>query len=305
VADPDFELLGTSTDETRLLVHKGAGYSIPIPGHPVVATAPAGSPAYGAIVRMADVPIEHGFRLDDLPTSTEPAGLAQALATAYANARAETPPPVRAVPPKLRADGAAAAASALYVLRDAADRSMEHLVVTIKPRNAAAVWALYHTARYTIREVNPIRWAHVRTAIADKQHWDPAAPRRTTPALWPATSAFAECSAALKLTESAWAEASAKAAAIGPLADDETEALAKLILGMANNDDPPTLALHPYILELAMRQIAMQGPTRAAEAILRNLAEVKTTHDLRAWCWQCVWAIGNRDDRDPSQRTTN
>lgn len=81
---------------------------------------------------------------------------------------------------------------------------------------------------------------------------------------------------------------------MGPLTDVEAGELTEQLLQVSNSDDPPTLEVHPYILEQTCRQLAMRGPPRAIEAMLRNTKQIKTTHDLRAWCWQCIWAMRNR-----------
>ena len=300
-----FALLGAPDDETRLLVHRASGYSTPIPGHPTLVaqdprTAP---PRYDAIVRLADLKLEHGVRIDELPAGTDPEELAQALARAYASDRAATPPNIRPVVPAGRPEGTRGAATAMYMLRDVSG-TIEQLVVLVHPRDGG-LWALYHTIRHALREVTPVQWAHVRSATVDKQHWDPAAPRTVAPPLWPAHSAYAKPSATLELTPEAWSEAQAKAADVGPLDDRDTEQLVHVLLETANTDDTPTFQVPPVLIQLLTRRIAMIGPSRATDVLLRNLSGVVTAHDLRAWCWQGIWAIGNRDDRDASQRTTN
>jgi hypothetical protein len=302
VADPGdgFVLLGDPTEETRLLVHRGCGYSTAIPGHPSLGAGAEPAPRYDAVITLGDLRIEHGVRLDSMPTGMEPQALATALATTYANARSDGPAKVSMLPPPLRPVDAAVFAH--YVVRDAPDH-MELLVVLVRP-HATGLWALFHTIRHAFREVNPVQWFHLRAAVLASQHWDPEAPRTASPSLFP-SSAFAEASAKLAFTPDAWAEAQRKATDIGPLSDVESTSLLELVLEFARSDDPPTLPVHEYVTQVFMRQLAGVGPTRAAEALMRNLDQVRTVHDLRAWCWQCVWAIGNRDDRGTAQRTNS
>ena len=56
----------------------------------------------------------------------------------------------------------------------------------------------------------------------------------------------------------------------------------------------PAQTLIPPQLQLCTRKVATVGPPTAAEVLLRNLEACKTAFDLRAWAWQCTWAIGHR-----------
>ncbi len=289
-----FELLGDTADETRLLVDD-SGYSVPLPGHPSLAAVPTGTPKYDAIVVSRDVQVEYGFRRDELPSGTEPRALAQALATAYATNRAASPPRPRPIADKLR-PGTAAGAQATYPLRDSADDPRIEQLWLLVHTAPAGFQVLYHTTRFRTADLNIVQWAHLRSLIIDQHRWDPAQPRRTAPALYPA-SAFAVPCAKLDLTDAAWAEAAAKAEAIGPLTSDQVRGLADLLFEFAQTDDPPPQPLIPPQLQIYSQRIAMATPPRAAEAILRNLETCKTAFDLRAWAWQCAWAIGNRKDQ--------
>jgi hypothetical protein len=285
-----FDLLGDATDETRLLRH-ASGYSIAIPGHPAITTAPASPPGYDTVVTLADQPMDLGFRLDALPAGSEPKALAQTLALAYATGRGATSPKARSLGSTVTPKRAAAAAC-LYPVGD----QLENLVVIVRPR-ADGIDAIYMTARYATKDITPIRWAAVRAAMLTSHAWDPAAPRTAPPALWPSDSVFALPGVTMRFTEGAWAEAQAKARDVGALADDQTAELIQRFVELSNNDDPPLHPQHPYALGLVGRQLAMQGPTSAVEVLIRNIDDIKSTHDLRAWCWQNIWAIGNRAGR--------
>jgi hypothetical protein len=108
-----------------------------------------------------------------------------------------------------------------------------------------------------------------------------------------ASSTFAEPSAKLMFTAAAWQEGQAKAGELGAVDATPVDALTKMFLSFANSDDPPSLTIRRATVELAHLQIASVAPNRASQVLLRNLGDVQSTHDFRAWCWQCVWALGN------------
>jgi hypothetical protein len=291
-----FELLGEAEDETRLLLHRGCGFSIPIPGHPVVSSEPLPeSPRFDVVVRMSDVPITVQCRLDTVPTSMHGEALATSLAQAYAAGRATEAPRGGPVRGDLMARGADGDVSLIYSLpASGGTQQMENLSVTTRSCTEG-MWALYQSILHSNQEVNPVKWAHVRSAMDRNTHWDPEDPRATPPSL-------AELDATLTLLPDAWDEAQAKAADIGPLTDDEVVSTLRLLVGFGNHDNPPTFELHPYILDMTSQHVTMRCPARAADAFLRNIRLVKTMHDYRAWIWQCVWGVGNRLDRGPDQR---
>jgi hypothetical protein len=299
----DFELLGASGDETRLLVERATGYSVPLSGKPELAPGvPDTLPRYDTIVTLDDVKVEHGFRLDDVPAADmEPAALAKGLAQAYAMNRTDNPR-IKPVPEKLRG-GAVAGAHTIYPIAAMPEPTMEHLFLLLRP-SPSGFSAVYHTTRFRTDDLNQIYWAHLRSTFLAFHHWDPSTPRTTPPQIFP-PSTFALPKGKLVLTDAAWEEAQAKAAEIGPLADEQTAKLVTVLREIVQTDDPPAFELFPVMLELHMRRIAQTGPTRAAEAMIKNLGRCKNALDLRGWAWQCAWAIGNRDDRGPEQRTTN
>lgn len=286
----DFELSGTANDETRILTERKSGYSVALVGHPSLASVPEGAPRYDVVLKLADVVAEHGFRIDEVPSSMSSQELAVAFATAYASTRAEAPPKVAAVAAKYLPTGASGGAHAQYRLRDAPTGSVEQVWVATKP-SPTGVWALYHTTRLNLGEINTIKWLHLRAASIDQHRWSDANVPRTP--IWP-SSEMAKPSANLDLTESEWAEAEAKARDLPELSEAIMDQLVPWFASVARTDDPPAFELIPRILEIRQGQLSMLiGPT-AAEVFLRNLTRCKTALDLRAWAWQCVWAIGNR-----------
>jgi hypothetical protein len=228
-----------------------------------------------------------------MPASLEPEPLAVSLALAYSGLQPDVKP--------LRgtsglAAGAVAGASATYPRRGEEPGAMEYVAVTVRKQQERYL-VLYQMTRYSTNDVTPMQWPNLRTAIASSQSWDARPIPASPPVLWP-PSEFALPSVALELTDVAWAEAQAKAAEIvGPLTEDDTVGLVHLMVELVRNDDPPTLALDPHSVSLVARKVAMRAPTRLSTVLLRNIEAIETMHDLRAWAWQCLWAVGNRRDR--------
>lgn len=243
-----------------------------------------------------------GLRLDTLPGGLQPEALTLSLVQAYAMSRAKGP--VRTVPVRGRilTAGADAAACTIYSLPDENDKQQMEFVAVTARRNGGDVWAVYRTIRYSNEEINPIKWSHFRSAVSDKQDWDPTEPRTSAPALWPAASAFAQLGANLSLLEEAFAEAQAKADDIGPLTNEQVLALLDNLMQVADNDYPPTFEFNSYMSNMVCNRLAMCGPMRAVDVLLRNVAQAQHFHDFRAWIWQNIWAIGNRTARGPDQR---
>ncbi len=288
----DFELLGKAEDETRILRDRASGYSVALVGHPSLVAVPDGTPRYDGLVRLADVEAEHGFRIDDVPSSMPPQALAVAFATAYAKTRAAEDPQVLAIAPRYIPTGAEGGATAQYRIRDEASSNVEQVWVATKP-SPTGVWALYHTTRTSLDDVNPIQWFHLRSTCLDQHHWSETESPRSP--IWP-TSAMGTPTAKLDLTEAEWAVAIAKAKDLPadlPLAI-RTE-LVPFFTSVARVDHPPALVLLPKELEIRWDQLTRMAGPAIADIFLRNLVDCKTALDLRAWAWECVWAIGNRE----------
>ncbi|MBL0216513.1 MAG: hypothetical protein IPQ07_21850 [Myxococcales bacterium] len=287
-----FELRGTDAHETRLLVHPAFGYAIAVPGHARLVAPTAELPRYGAVLALADGPIEIGLRMDEVPTAIAPDAIAAALALAYARSRALDPDAIKgsALDGRVLARGADAGTRATYVLRGEDPQAMEFLALTTKAA-APIVHALHLTVRYRRTDLTPFAWASLRSALLNHQSWDPERLPSTT--LWPASTMVAG-SVSFELSAAATAEARAKAADIGTVTPEEVGRLADLLLGFAGTDDAPTMPMHAFVHELTSRQVAAAVPPRIAEVLVRNIADVASMHDLRAWSWQCFWAVGNR-----------
>lgn len=295
----EFELLGAAGDETRLLRERTTGYTVALPGHPQLGTVPEGVPTYDAIVTLVDVPVELGFRIDDVPASgMDPKALAHSFALAYAKNRAATDlpaPRIDPMPPTLRPISTIGGARAIYRLRDTTPNPMMEQVVILLEPASSGVLALTHTTRFRTADLDTFEWAHLRAAIFDQHHWDVDYPRDRPSPIWPPESEIARCSAKLQLTPAAWDEAAAKAALIGQLSNDHAVALVEPLMAFVQTNDPPRMRLHPKMFPVFMQRIAGVGPGHVAEALLRNLERCLTTLDLRAWAWQCMWAIARQD----------
>lgn len=290
----DFVLLGSESDETRVLCEPASGYSVALVGHPRLAPVPDGPPRYDALVALADVKAQHGFRIDDVPSSMPPQALAVAFATAYTNTRAATATPVAAIDLKYLPTGSEGGATAQYRVRDGHPSDIEQVWVATKP-SPNGVYALYHTTRCNLGDVNTIRWLHLRATCLGQHRWsEPELPR---PAIWPA-SEMATPTAKLELTESEWSEAAAKARELERLSDEAQAELIPFFSSVARTDNPPASVLHQKELEIRWGQLSRMVEPKLADVFLRNLPRCRTALDLRAWAWQCVWAIGNRNSID-------
>lgn len=281
------ELLGKDGDETRILVHRESGYSVALVGRPRIAAPPlAGLPRYDVLVALDDVKAEHGFRIDHGETQIAPPALAASFALAYGTNRAKSTPKVHRFPAKV--PGGEGGAHAIYPLREPAeDPHVEQIAVLVR-----GPWALHHTTRFRTEDLNHVQWAHLRTATLHQHSWEPRA-NDAPPVVWP-PSTMARPSVKLDLTDAAWAEAEAKAKACGHVDAAVIDRLVDLLRGAAMDDHPPSMELPPFVVNHLAGRIRMAVPGTLADVLVRNAGEVKTMFDLRAWAWQCLWAVGNR-----------
>jgi hypothetical protein len=288
---PKFELLGGHDDETRLLLERTSGYSLTIPGHPELGTIQADGPRYDVVVDLRDVRAHLGFRIDDLPTLLEPMALAKTLAMSYATSRASKPPFIKPLPTTMRPASSTGGAHAVYPLRDAEEPTIEQLWIVVRP-SPTGLWVLYQTTWFHIADLNTIKWGHFRSSMVDQHAWDPAQPCERPAKIWP-ESAIATQSAKLDLTEDAWREAAAKATEAGPLTESQIMTVGDILREFAQTDQPPRTELVEPVVDAVRARISMGCPPRAAAVLLRNLGQCRTMLDLRAWTWQCAWAVGN------------
>jgi hypothetical protein len=291
---PEFELLGGDDTETRLLRERTTGYSLAIPGHPALIPIVDDGPRYDVLIQLRAVPARLGFRIDDLPTTLDPKELSRALATSYATSRAVTPPFVKPLPTSMRPASSTGGAHAVYPLGDTAEPTIEQIWIVLRP-SPTGVWALYHTMWFRTADVNTIHWGHLRASMVDQHEWDPANPREAAPQIWPA-STIGKPSAKLDLTDDGWREAQAKATEVGSLTPQQVTSVGDVLRDMAQTDQPPRSEVVEMRLDTIKARISMSVPPQAAQVLLRNLAECRTMLDLRAWCWQCAWAVGNRTE---------
>jgi hypothetical protein len=281
------------------LIEPTTGYTVALPGHPQIVATPDGMPAYDVVVQLRDVPVELGFRIDDVPnTGMDPKALAHSFVMAYASNRGVVgarPPRIDPLPPENRPVGTIGGALAIYRLRDTdADPVMEQVYILLRP-SPSGLWCLTHTTRFRASALDVFEWSNLRAAIYDQHHWNPDSPRDRPTPIWPTESEIAICGAKLDLTPAGWQEAAAKAALIGQLSEDHGLALVEPLMAFVQTNDPPSKRIDPIVFPLYMQRIASIGPGNVAEAMLRNIERCRTTHDIRAWAWQCMWAIARQD----------
>lgn len=292
-----FELQGAEGDETRLLVHTRLGYAIAVPGRPRRVAPTAAAPRYDALLALGDGLLELGVRMDEVPTAVPPDQLAPSLAIAYATSRAAdaSKASVTGLDGDLLARGADAGVQVNYGLRGEDPQAMEFLAITAK-QAPSTIRVLHLSVRYRREDTIPFAWASVRSALLTHQSWTPDVVPATE--IWPA-SAMVAPSVRFELSATATAEARAKAEALGamspPMSADEVNRIGDLLLEIAGTNDAPATPLHTFVHELTSRRVAACVPSRVAEVLLRNIADTASMHDLRAWCWQCFWAVGNRN----------
>ena len=247
-------------------------------------------PTYDVEIKLVDVEAEHGFRIDEVSSSMDPQALSAAFATAYAKNRARVEPEVLSIAPKYLPTLAQGGATSQYRVKGEHPNSVEQVWVAVKP-SSTGVLVLYHTTRCNLDDVNPIKWFHLRSTCMGQHRWDvPESPRSP---IWP-TSEMATPTAKLELTESEWAEAVAKARELPELGDDLHAQLVPFFTSVARTDNPPASIVIEKELQIRWDQLSGMVEPVIADVFLRNLARCRTALDLRAWAWECIWAIGNR-----------
>jgi hypothetical protein len=288
----EFELLGGDNDETRLLRERTTGYSLAIPGRPFIVPAPEGGPRYDVVVKLRDVTAHLGFRIDDLPTSLEPKALAGALATSYANSRAEKPPRVKPLGPHRRPPSTVAGAHAVYPLREIAETTIEQIWIVLHP-SPSGVWALYHTTWFRSADVNTFEWGHLRASMVDQHGWDPAHPREVPPSIWP-PSEITKPLARLEMTDEAFAVAKWKAENVGSFTPELVIEVGDMMREEVQSDWPPRTEIVEFNTDVVRGKIQRSLQPQAAAVLLRDLDRCHTMHDLRGWAFGCARAVGNR-----------
>lgn len=238
-------------------------------------------------VRLADADVTVEYRLDQLPRTGDARALAMALVEAYMTNAAQEP--VRFGPAPIPT-GAEAAASATYQVEGTDEHAMEFVTIALRT-HGLATHSLYQIVRFRRGELNPVQWANFRTAVAGAQDW--SGQTSSTPNLWPSSS-FVAPGIRLELLPAAFDEARNKAAALQGIASSDVDGLIDILLEFAVSNDPPSYELQKVVLDMGAQQIAMRCETRFTEVLLRNFFSIRNTHDLRGWCWQCLWALGNR-----------
>ena len=281
----NFELRGSTADETRLLVETTTGYSVPIPGHPILEQTGA-----EATVRLTDVKARYGFHIEEARVPAKQ-GLARSLVEEFAASRAREAPVATSVPAMLRPKTAIDGAEAAYPLAEIDDLTIEHVWIVIRPSRSGAL-VLRRTTTYRAADFMTIKWHHLRTAFSALHHWDADSPRSSSSVIWPESS-IALPSATLDLTDDGWMEAKAKAADVGVVTSPQVKAIVEILTNVAEEDFPPSLPVPEIVSALHVRRLRELG--RVGEVLTRNVAQCATALDFRAWAWQCAWALMHRE----------
>lgn len=280
----DFELDGR--DGTWLLRDRTSNYSVALIGSPTVCAGTDDVVRYDVIVKLGDVEIEYGVRIDDIPAPTDPKALAETLAFAYAKNRALGAPPVSNIPEPYLPTGAVGGAKAQYRLRGS-ETEIERVWIATKA-SPTGVWALYFTTRANLEVVNPIGWSHLLSTLNGQHRWGDDLPR--TP-IWPTTSSIALPKAELELTDAAYEDARAMARDL--VGHEIGDTVIGTLSRLAQTDEPPAATIDQARRETARAKISTLLAPKTAEILFRDLERCETMLDFRGWVWQCVWAIGN------------
>ncbi len=271
-----FELLGCAEDETRLVRAPLCGYSIALAGHPRVETAPEGRAAYDIVVALHDIPIHHGFRIDEISAQREPQTLALEFVAAYRNQRAkQLNATVKPLP--IRPDWLLGGAHVIYALRDQPEPTMEQVWVTLRS-SPAGFWVLFHTTWFKTSDVDQLRWSHVRASFIDQHAWDGTL-RETVPNIWPQSTITLPL-AKLDLTESAWEAAGVKAADLGPLTTEQETSLIDAGRTFAASDLSPRTHIPDSVRDIVRTRVMQAAPSEAAAVLLGDLDSCTTRHDF-------------------------
>jgi hypothetical protein len=247
-------------------------------------------PRYDVVLQLTDAPIELGLRVDHVGNSPiAPDALLASLATAYVQSRAASPTDTPIGPMGIRglAPGASAGLRATYNLRGDDADAMEFLTILLRDDKA-----LHLTVRFGKSTTTPFAWGCLRAILLNHQSWTPGTLASTD--VWPRETRIVKPTVAFELTESAVAEARAKASDLGTMTSEQVESIANVLLAIAKSDDPATLPWVPFLNQHAASRVAMAVPTRIAEVLVRDLDAVQSMLDYRGWAWECFWAIGNR-----------
>jgi hypothetical protein len=284
-----FTVSGDPTSETRLLAHP-AGFRAGIPGHPQAYPGSELAPVSHIRLVMTDATIEVTYRMDRIPNRLQMEALAVALAGAYAQTRAIEMPHIRPSRAEELCENAEAGARAIYNL-PGDDTAMEWLSVLVQSVTQTEADVLYQVVRFRRDDLNAVQFASLRTAMVGAQVWSEGPP--TSREVWP-PSRFVAPSVSLELVDEAWAEAQRKAGEIGVVDPQDVTEVTNLLIGFATTDQLPRKPVPKFMLDIIAERIASNLDTVISVVLLRNLYDVAIFHDLRGWCWQSLWALGNR-----------
>lgn len=147
--------------------------------------------------------------------------------------------------------------------------------------------AVFTYVRYPPKHVNAFAAANLRAALSAHQTWV----RGELPSMdvWPAGGAFSTPQLSLGSTKRGSDAARAKAELLVGMSDSEAQRVREVLLREASMDDPP----HRPWTAADTRRVAERIP----EILARDLGDVQSMHDFRAWCRDCTWVVDNRRRR--------
>jgi hypothetical protein len=264
--------------DTVLFSDPSCGFSFAVPGHPALTDAG---------IEVADLNAALGYRLVEGPLiANRPDIIAAAYAQAHVKDRSSRPMQVQPTDSGyMPAWGGSALCTVLYPLRAAEDGyDIEELVIALRSAEGkAGGWAVYLSARFSSGRTNPVDLASFTSAVNCSMRWEPGAPARAVPQLFP-DSDILEPGLPLRLKPK-WIERIAPTTAelARVVKPGEAAGLFGRLGMLAGGPEAPTTVVDDA------RQRAYRGVIHSlarsgviAEHLLSQF-EVATVHDVRGW----------------------
>jgi hypothetical protein len=277
---------GSEDSESYRYHDARTGFSVSVPGHPVLVDFPPSpsEPAYDARLDLADLPVSVRIRLDSTTFPVEAEGWVNGFLRAFGRNRSGSQPRVvPARPDQIAAWGVDAAASALYGLAraDPAGPDTEQVLAFARGQELVVV-----TQRFASAGMDSVQWALFHTAMAGTIRWDPADSPDQVPDIWP-PSPFLAPGVIPVLIPACLAVVASWSARIQPDWGD-LATLARRLHGLIVAGDPPALAVTDEMrATYAMYLCDTVANPDLAAAIEEMLGMVRIAHDLRGFA--LIW----------------
>jgi len=150
-----------------------------IPGRPWLSDGEVGPPKCDVMIRLRDLNVQIGARLDNLTSDVQGIALSRAnaqplaamLAHAHATQRATEHSLIGLVLGDPIVAGVDACAFCSYAISDEQPPAMEYVSVSVYS-HATGLWALYQMVRFSMKDLTETQWARLQSVLQDSQTWD-------------------------------------------------------------------------------------------------------------------------------------